>query len=105
MSEFIEAEWFSGLKSVGAVLLYSEHYGFKCYIGVAEGFDKKLDIKHIAEHGAKMPAAYAAGLFGDLMTSEWFRRTMWDKGAARRCSFRYDGIYYSHKHELTEVKS
>ena len=105
MSDFIAAEWLTpgpGM-GVGAVLIYDQHDGFKCYMGAQDASrhlfpdeprddsDQEWDITRIRKMGAKVPVEMAVALFKVTMINEWQRRNFWDKVGRE---FRYDGHDY-----------
>lgn len=106
MSDFIAAEWLTpgpGL-GVGAVLIYDQHDGFKCYVGSQDharhaiyperepdDSDIDWDIARIRKYGAKVDVAIAVAFFRVTMVNEWQRRNFWDKVGRE---FRYDGKDY-----------
>lgn len=49
--------------SIGVVLVLDEQKKFRSYIGYASGVDKKMDEEYIAQNGAKLEWAAAAGHF------------------------------------------
>lgn len=71
MSKFVEVEWLSAMNTVGYVLTYDEHDGFKVrsdWAGIGTGhFDESEDIRSIMEMGAKVPFDWAWAIFGARM--------------------------------------
>lgn len=71
MSKFVEVEWLSAMNTVGYVLTYDEHDGFKVrsdWAGIDTGhFDESEDIRAIMEMGAKVPFEWAWAIFGARM--------------------------------------
>lgn len=70
MTTVIETEWLSSIETVGFVLTYDDHDGFKVRCGVAKFDDETLDQNYILGHGAKIPFDWAWGIFGQRMVVE-----------------------------------
>lgn len=100
MSEIIDVEWFdkgaTGLpnQTIGVVLIYNEHDGFKCYIGIGNGASITDDTKFIYEHGTKLGHAAAKGIWGSRMRGEWISRNL-ANNARMSYAYKYDGKRYS----------
>ncbi len=99
MSEFIDVEWFdkgaTGLpnQTIGVVLVYDEHVGFKCYIGIGKGVSPSDDMEFIHQHGTKLSHEVAKGVWGSRMKAEWISRNL-ANDARLEYAYKYDGKRY-----------
>lgn len=97
-SEFIDVEWFdtgaTGLpnQNIGVVLIYNQHAGFKCYIGIGNGVSPEDDMEFIYKNGTKIGHAAAAGIWGGRMRAEWLTRHLADEDLS---FYMYDSKQYS----------
>lgn len=97
MSEFIDVEWFdtgaTGLpnQTMGIVLIYNEHAGFKCYMGIGNGVSESDDMEHIYKHGTKLNHAIAKAVWGSRMRAEWISRHVADENLT---FYKYDDKEY-----------
>lgn len=100
MSEFIDVEWFDagatghGGQSIGVVLVYDEHVGFKCYMGIGSGLSEEGDMKRIHEWGTKLDRKLAEAVWGSRMGAEWVSRNL-ANDARLSYAYKYDGKRYS----------
>jgi hypothetical protein len=119
MSDFIAAEWITPGPSmgIGAILIYNEHDGFKCYVGSQDHVRNNIypeverdnsaiewDIVRIRKYGGKVPVEIAAAFFRHVMVGEFMRRNMWGAKSHKRRDFRYDGHDYVINGGIEEVK-
>ena len=61
MRKILCSEWFSPggtAETIGIVAAESDD-GWKAYMGIAAGYDKKSDEQHIADWGSKLPSKIA----------------------------------------------
>lgn len=99
-SEFIDVEWFdtgaTGLpnQTIGVVLIYNEHAGFKCYIGIGDGVSPEDDMEHIYKNGQKLAHGVARGVWGSRMRAEWITRNL-ANDARLSYAYKYDGKRYA----------
>lgn len=100
MSEFIDVEWFGREQSIGIVLTYDQFDGFKCRMAPVSGENEKTDAHFVMSQGAKIPFAWAWGIWGKRMIGEWENRHL-DDGSAT--TVRYDHRDYDIK-TLQEIK-
>lgn len=59
----VEARWFTGKGTVGAVLVKTQYSGYKAYIGVALDINEEYDADFICRWGTKLPRQIAAAIF------------------------------------------
>jgi len=98
MSEFIDVEWYdagtSGLpgQNIGIVLVYNEHQGFKCYMGIGNGVSESDDMENIHKLGTKIDHKLASTVWGSRMAAEWITRHLADLDNSK---YLYDGKQYA----------
>lgn len=92
-SEFIDVEWYSTESTIGVVLIYDKHMGFKCYIGTPPmaGISEEADTEWIRGHGTKLGVDLAFAVWGKRMKAEWQSR---HPNLDTYNVFRYDGTLY-----------
>ena len=68
MAEIIESTWHTVMcgKIIGVVAIRSYENTWKAYIGIASGFDEKMDEQAIARDGAKLSEKVAYAYFPSL---------------------------------------
>ena len=69
----LDSIWFTpmGAQTIGVVLAQDVQFNtIKCYIGIAEGYDKENDENKILQQGAKFPLTSAATFFGSHIIKE-----------------------------------
>jgi hypothetical protein len=106
-SEFIDVEWFdtgaTGLpgQTIGVVLIYNEHAGFKAYMGIGFGNSQEDDMKRIYEMGQKIDYKLAKVIWGARMKAEWMTRHLAD---ANQTTYKYDDKTYLSSKKLQTLR-
>lgn len=101
-TEFIDVEWFdTGAtgqphQTIGVVLVYNEHAGFKCYIGIGGTGTPEDDMKYIYKYGSKLNYEHAKGIWHRRMRAEWITRHLSDEDLS---FYKYDGKKYEAKNK------
>jgi hypothetical protein len=66
MKNIVAYAWFTARTTVGIVIYQNDMKVFKAVIGKADGLDEDLDIKDVADYGAKFSLAAAVLAIGEF---------------------------------------